>query len=154
MFDPCDHKVRQIVIKAGREIRKAKGLPEEKDITVLFNETAPLLGIAVQILRSTDASKMPAPHEMKQPDGRPIIPQRACIQCGNQTMALFPLCSSCSDAEGGKYRTMWKCTHPGCEHKEKSEKFFAKWLDELGIDFKSGTKQSLGIKTVTDEGLK
>jgi hypothetical protein len=157
-FDVCEHKIRQIIIKAAEELRKVKGLPEEKNITILFNEAAPLFGIApISLSSRKDGDHFPAPHEMKDDKGKFIVPRRDCPQCHEkESMVLGPLCRSCEDAQkdeyGGPYWTMWQCTK--CQFKEKSEKPYVKWLVEFGIDFQSGTKESLGIKTYTDEGMK
>jgi hypothetical protein len=40
---------------------------------------------------------------------------------------------------------------PGCGFSERSERTTTSWLDELGIDYGIQTKQSLGIKTITDD---
>ena len=156
-FDICEHKIRQIVIKAGMEIRKAKGLPEEKNITILFNETAPLLGIVPILLSSKDADHLPAPHEMKKEDGTPIIPLKKCPQCGKKAMEMFGLCRNCKDAEGedgksGKYKVRFKCKE--CHFQEKSEKPMVIWLQEMGVDFKSISKNALGIRIITNDGIK
>jgi rubredoxin len=143
-----------IVIKAAEEIRKAKGLPEEKNITILLNEGAPLLGVFLRQMTSTETSKLPAPHEtVDEKTGKLVIPRRDCPQCGKkEVMTLHSLCKSCTDSEGGIYKTMWMC--PECGFKDKYDRYMAVWLEELGIDFRSGTKQSMGITTITDEGLK
>jgi len=152
-FDVCDHQIRQIVIRAAQEIRKAKGLLEEKNVTVLFNEAAPLLGVIITSISSKTAFKLPAPHEMiDEKTGKFIIPKKDCPKCGEkECMNLFPLCISCKDAEGGKYKSKWECSK--CSHQEISEKAFVQWLDELEIDFQPGMKADMGIKTATDKGL-
>jgi len=152
VFDACDHKIRQLVIRAAEEIRKAKGLPEEKNITVLFNEAAPLLGVIAATLSSRNVSKLPAPHEMVNEAGKLLIPRRDCPKCGGkECMSLYALCTGCTDAEGGKYLTKWECSL--CGHKERFGKAFVQWLDEMGIDFQPGMKADMGIKTATDKGL-
>jgi hypothetical protein len=152
-FDPCPHKMTQLVLKAGTVIRELKGLPKEENITLLYNETAPLLGLAPQQMGSIEANKFPAPSEMTDPKGKLIIPRMDCPECKNEKgMLLGPLCSSCADAEGGKFKSMWKCNK--CGYKIKSEQFFTKLLIELGVEFGTGTKEEMGIKTYTDEGLK
>lgn len=154
--DICEQKIRQVAIKAAIEIRKAKGLPEERNVTILYNEVAPVLGLSVLRLTSTqNGDHLPAPHEVLSKDGKNfVIPRKDCPNCqGEKTMVLRPLCQGCRDAEEGKYKTMWACLK--CEAKEKSPKAFVQWMDELGVEIPNGaTKESLGIKTVTDEGLK
>jgi hypothetical protein len=41
----------------------------------------------------------------------------------------------------------------GCGYQEKSEKSTTEWLDELGIRYENQSKRSLGIQTLTDEGV-
>lgn len=156
-FDACEHKIRQLVIRAGKEIRKAKGLPEELNVTTLFNETAPMLGVPViQFSSERHGNHLPAPHEMKKEDGGFIVPRKDCPICNQkQSVILAPLCTGCEDAEGGKYKSVWKCLNPLCKgFKEKSEKAFVQWLNELGIEIPNGPKANFGIRTMTNEGLK
>ena len=76
-----------------------------------------------------------------------------CLHCGKkESMVLMALCRRCKDAEHGKYHTMWQCQE--CKVKDRSEKFFAQWMTELGVEMPTGTKEQLGIKTFTDTGLK
>jgi len=153
VFDPCPHQITQLVLKAGAIIRKLKGLPEEINITVLYNETAPLLGIIVAPMNSRTVDHLPSPSEMKDEKGQFVVPRKDCLSCGDkETMLLTPLCKSCEDAEGGKFKTAWICSV--CQNKEKSEKFFTQWLNELGVEIPNGSKQAMGIKTLTNEGLK
>lgn len=153
MFDICDLKIRDLAIKAARLLRKEKGLPEEKNITTLYEEIAPLLGLPPSKISSQQINHLPAPHEMINTDtGKFIVPRKDCPSCGNkESMNLHPICQSCEDAEGGKYNSMWKCEK--CQFKDKSTKYFLQWMNEMGIDI-GGMKNKLGIKTVTDEGLK
>ena len=151
-FDPCPHKITQVVLRAGKIIRQLKGLPEEKNVTTLYNETAPLLGIIPVQMYSTNANHLPSPAEMKGSDGRFIVPRKDCPQCG-ASMVLSAICPSCKDAEGGKYRSGYKCE--SCHLvDEKNEMFFSQRLSSMGIEIPTGPKQALGIKTATDEGLK
>lgn len=163
VFDACEHKIRQIVIRAGAELRKIKGLPEEKNVTILFNETAPILGIAPIQLSSRNVDHLPAPHEMKNEKGNFIIPRKDCPQCGRKDgLSLKSICPSCTDSEGGKYHTHYTCEDMGTDRKiiscgfktEKSEKFMAQRMSELNPDWQGGMKQTLGIKTTTDNGVK
>ena len=152
-FDPCVHLIKQLVIRAGGEIRKAKGLPEELNITTLYNETIVLLGIDPIRTTSEFTNKMPAPHESTDKNGKLVIPRKTCTECNEvESMALHSLCKSCTDSEGGQFKTMWLCGK--CGAKEKSNKFLVQWLDELGVEFSDGTKQDMGIKTVTDNGIR
>ena len=152
-FDPCEHQKTQIVLKAGAIIRQLRGLPEENNITLLYNETAPLLGIIVQTMSSKDVDHLPSTAEMRNEQGNFVVPRKDCPKCGSKkNMLLTPLCKSCADAEGGKFKTAWVCST--CQNKEKSEKFFTQWLNELGVEIPEGMKQAIGIKTLTNDGLK
>jgi hypothetical protein len=157
-FDLEIHNVKQILIKCGRALREAKGLPSEKNISVLYREASEALGIPLIETTSVDADHLPAPHEMMSPDGNKfVVPRKDCPQCGGkETIVLGPLCASCADAkdeEGNiRYHTMWKCL--SCDAKDRSEMFFSQWMTELGIEMPTGPKQALGIKTFTDAGMK
>jgi len=155
-FNICEHHIRDLVLKAGVVIRQLKGLPEEKNITVLYNETAPLLGITPFQMHSGDINHLPAPAEVRTDRGAFAIPRKDCEHCGGkETVVLYPLCQSCEEAEGGKYKAAWTCQSKDCGYKEKLEKPFIEILEELGVEIPNGaSKQSLGIKTMTDEGLK
>jgi hypothetical protein len=151
-FDPCPHKITQIILRAGIIIRELKGLPEEKNVTILYNETAPLLGVAVTQMSSRTADHLPSPAEMKDQFGGFVVPRKPCLKCGG-TMVLGPICLSCADAEGGKYKSGYKCE--ACQFvDDKSKMFFSQRLTSIGIDVPEGIKQSLGIKTLVDDGLK
>jgi len=150
-FDECDHRIRNIVIRTGKIIRQIKGLPKEKNISILYDETAPLLGLIPSNLSSNNYNHLPTPEESAR--GNPNSPLvQICPECGKKSYVLRGLCRSCKDAEGGIYRTMFECFE--CKHKERSKEPMVVWLDRLGIDFKTQSKASLGIKTVTDDGLK
>lgn len=156
-FDPKIHEVKQILIKCGRALRKAKGLPEELDVTVLYNEASEALGIPLIRTTTGNADHLPSPREMMKPDGMPVIPLRDCPKCGQNSMQIFGLCPTCKDAKGengepGKYKTKFMCTE--CKHEEKSEKHMVIWLQEMGVDFGNQSKKELGIKTITDDGIK
>ena len=162
-FDPCPHQITEIVLKAGAVIRQLKGLPEENNITILYNETAPLLGIAPKLMSSKDVDHLPAPHEMKNDQGNFTIPRKDCPQCGRKDgLSLKSICPSCTDSEGGKYHTMYSCEEMGLDGKligcgfktEKSERFMAQRMSEENPDWEGGMKQELGIKTITDSGVK
>lgn len=144
VFDPCPHQITQIVLKAGAIIRQLKGLPEEKNITILYNETAPLLGIIVVPMDSKTVNHLPSPAEMKDEAGRFVVPRKDCPKCGG-IMVLGPICSSCTDAEGGKYKTGYKCEV--CQFvDDKNEEFFTQRLSRMGIEIPGGMKQAMGIK--------
>ena len=155
-FDPQAHQDRQTLILAATVRRRLKGLPEEKNISVLYNEICTILELPVIEISSKDANHFPAPHEMTDATNRFVVPRKDCPSCPDfeekQSMILTAICRSCEDAEGGKYKTMWQCQR--CKYKEKSEKVFIQWLNELGIEIPNGPKVALGIKTITDEGLK
>ncbi len=162
-FDPCPHQVTQVILKAGVLIRQLKGLPEEKDITKLYNETAPLFGIIPQLMSAKTANHLPSPAEMKDAKGKFFIPRKDCPQCGRKDgLSLKSICPSCTDSEGGKYHTMYSCEETGPDKKiigcgfktEKSDKFMVQRMSELNPDWQGGMKQELGIKTTTDTGLK
>jgi len=163
-FDPEIHKVKEIIIKCGRALREAKGLPEEKNISILYDEASMALGIPMIETTTGDADHLPAPHEMKNEGGKFIVPRKDCPQCGRKDgLSLKSICPSCTDSEGGKYHTMYSCEEMGsftgkpigCGFKtEKSEMFMAQRMSELNPDWQSGMKADMGIKTVTDDGLK
>lgn len=153
-FDTCEHRIRQVVIKAGIQRRKDLGLPEENNITLLYNEMAPLLGIPIVQLNSKMADHLPSPAEMKDADGKFIVPYKSCPKCGKMTF-LLPICQSCKDAEGG-FMSGYKCDEKngGCGFvDEKTDEAWSKRLRKMGINIPDGTKESLGVKTITDKGL-
>lgn len=156
-FDPCPHQITQVVLKAGAIIRQLKGLPEEKNITVLYNEMAPLLGITPVQTSSREADHLPKLQQIIKDDGTPLVPLQKCPECGKDSMEIFGLCPTCEDAKGekgepGKYRTKFICKE--CAYSERSEKHMVMWLQEMGVDFGNQTKKELGVKTITDEGVK
>lgn len=157
VFDPCPHKITQTVLRAGAVIRALKGLPEEKNITILYRETAQLLGIPILDLSSRDARKYPSIAEMEKEDGSPLVPLQKCPKCEKYSMEMFGLCPTCEDAKGengepGKYKTKFVCKE--CSYSERSEKHMVIWLQEMGVDFGNQTKKELGVRTITDEGIK
>ena len=159
-FDPCQHKLTQLILRAGEVIRKLKGLPEENNITTLYNETAPLLGIIVQTMSSKDADHLPSPAEMKNEIGSFVLPRKDCPKCGKENnYVIISICPSCKDSEGGEFKSGWKCNEKtgGCGYiGDKSEMFFTQRLKEEfpDIEIPTGSKLSLGIRTITDSGLK
>jgi len=152
VFDPCPHHITQIVLQAGAIIRALKGLPEEKNITKLYQETAPLFGLPPTQMNSMTANHYPTIEESEKELGAKWIPRKACPKC-DAMMILSPICQSCADAEGGKYKTGYKCVACGFVD-DKSPLFFSQRLKEMGVEIPEGMKQNIGIKTITDEGLK
>jgi len=156
-FNPEIHQVKLIIIKCGKALREAKGLPEEKNITTLYEEASAILGMPTISTTTQDADHLPAPHEMVRENGTPIIPLRKCPRCGKEAMQMFGLCHTCKDAEGengeiGKYKVKFECKE--CQFQEKSDKPMVLWLQEMGVDFGMMSKKNLGIKTITDDGIK
>ena len=167
-WEAAPQLVRQILITAGQRIRELQSLLPEEDLEKLAHDTAIEFGLidldsAVQeemakVQKGEVVSKLPAPHEMKDEQGKFIVPRKDCPQCGEkESMILGPLCTTCEDAKGedgkqGFYKSMWQCIK--CSNKDKSEKRFVQWLTELGVDFGSGTKESMGIRTYTNNGFK
>jgi hypothetical protein len=168
-FDPCPEQITQIAIRAMRIIRELKGLPEEKNVTTLFKEAVSLLAIHpawVGKRTSGVANHLPSPSEMKTSQGTYVIPRRNCPKCGKEnSFRLDPLCQSCEDAEGGKYKSMWFCgemergtktliSGTGCGHKEPSKDSITKYKVEHGMEVEVGFKKEIGMDTRTEQGLK
>lgn len=163
-FDPCDHKIRTMVVEFGKALRKVQGLPEESNITILYKEGLKAIGVEEVKITSATADHLPAPHEMKDDQGKFIVPRKDCPQCGRKDgLSLKSICPSCTDSEGGKYHTMYSCEEfgsftgkpIGCGFKtDKSEKFMVQKMSEENPDWQGGMKQDLGVKTVTDSGIK
>jgi len=154
-FDVCEHRIRNIAIRAAREIRKAKGLSEEGNVTVLFEWIAPILGIPIVKFNSRMADHLPSPAEIKDYRGEFIIPNKPCPQCGKTTF-LGSICQSCEAAEGGKYKSGYTCDEKrgGCGLvDDKTDEWISQRLKRIGIKIPDGTKESLGIKTLTNDGL-
>jgi len=145
-FNIEEHIERQKIIKYGRE-----KWPHEKNINKLYEMAAKEMGVEVKIQNTTKANHLPTPQESAKENPHHSLVQ-ICPECGKKAYTLRGLCRSCKDAEGGIYRTMFECFE--CKHKERSKEPMVVWLDRLGIDFKTQSKASLGIKTVTDDGLK
>jgi len=162
-FDLCQHEKTQLILKAGAVIRSLKGLPEEKNVSDLYVETCLLLGIVPKKVNSRNTDHLPSPQEMKDKDGKFVVPRKDCPGCnGKEIVVLAPLCQSCADAEGGKYKSVWSCLQ--CGWKEKLQEPFMKALvntwrerglseEEISERLPSGDKRVLGIKTLTDKGL-
>lgn len=163
-FDPEIHKVKEIIIKCGRALREAKGLPEELNISILYREASLALGLPLIQTTTADADHLPAPHEMLVPGGQKfVIPRKDCPQCGRKGgLSLKSICPSCTDSEDGKYHTMYSCEEMGMDRKligcgfktDRSEKFMVQRMSEENPNWEGGMKQGLGIKTITDDGIK
>jgi predicted Zn-ribbon and HTH transcriptional regulator len=149
-FDPCDHKIRQLVIRAGKLLRKAKGLPEEKNITIIFEETAPLLGVFIGTMNSAIVDHLPRLEEMKDEQGKLILPAKDCPKCGSK-QSVFPMsvCSNCADWKEG-YRSSWSCISRGCGYKELLKTSYATLLDEVAPGWQKFRQQW----KQTEEGVK
>ncbi len=145
-FDIVLHQERQKIISYGRT-----KWPEEKNITKLYEMATKELGVEVKILDTVTANHLPTPEESakENPNSKLTI---ICPKCGEKSYVLHPICRGCKDSEDGKYKTMFLCYK--CKYKEKSEKWLAQWMKELGIELPDGMKRHLGIQTVTNEGLK
>jgi len=151
-FDACEHKMRLLLIQFGQYLN-----PEEKDVTKLYRNACNALQIPVVMVNSLVADHLPAPWEMKDEKGEFFVPRKKCPKCGKEnSLILASICAACKDSENGKFKSAWKCLDEGeCGFiTEKSEKFFSQRLKEMGREVPNGSKEMLGIKTITDEGLK
>ena len=154
-FDSCEHRITQLILRVGELRRKEQGLPPENNITVLYDETMGWLGMVPKRMTSGQVDHLPSPSEITKDDGKFIIPRRACPKCGTaQSLVLVSLCPSCEASEGGKYHSAWRCMTKDCGYMEKSNKFLTQVLTDLGIEFQTGSKKDMGIKTITDDGVK
>jgi hypothetical protein len=158
--DICQHQITQVVLKAGAIIRSLRGLPPENNVTLLYGEIAPLLGISVVPMNSKNMDHLPSPIEMKNEKGKFIIPNKPCPRCG-KTAFLGSICQSCEDAkdENGKvvYKSGYLCDarFGGCGFiDEKNGEWITQRVSKMGREIPTGTKESLGIGTATDEGVK
>jgi len=145
-FDPKIHQIKIMIIRCGQLLD-----PDEKNITKLYEETSRKLGVPLIATSTAETDHLPTPEESarENPDNPHV---QVCPKCGEKSYFMLGLCRTCKDAEGGKYKTMFECYK--CHHKEKSEEPVVVWLERLGIDFGTQTKASLGVKTVTDDGIK
>jgi hypothetical protein len=157
VFDPQIHHDRHSLIQVAIIRRRLTGLPEEKNISVLYNEICLLLGLPSIEILSTEADHFPSPGETDGV-GKFIVPRKDCSKCGKKEgMLLTPLCVSCKEAEGGKYKSGYTCNQKlgGCGFvDDKTDEWFTQRLSRMGMEIPTGTKESLGILTSTDEGLK
>jgi hypothetical protein len=61
---------------------------------------------------------------------RDVFPKLDCPKCGHKkSMQLRPLCGGCKEAQGGKFKTAWRCLK--CNHEEVSDKGITQWWKEL-----------------------
>lgn len=150
-WDICDHKLRDLIMRAEKECRRLENKEEERNITTLYLDGCKRFNLAPRQPKSTDVSHLPTPEESGKanPDSPWVL---LCPKCKEKSYVMYPICRSCKDSEGGKYRTMFKCFK--CNHVDKSEKFFSQWISDMGLEMPTGSKKELGIKTVTNTGLK
>ncbi len=182
-FDAVPHLMRLLVIAMGRflhpdETDLSKLYDETAaELGVLpFANPSPVNRAGVGIAQESAAVvRLPAPHEMKTAEGDFVIPRKDCPKCGGkQTVVLTDICQSCADAEGGKYKSAWTCSievggrvieNKDCGYKGKNQKtvigvVVEEWRkqglseDEIMRRLPNGSKQALGIKILTDEGLR
>lgn len=138
-LNSCDQRVNNILILIGKYFS-----PGEKNITVALKIASEKLGVRVQTIEGGKREGL-----NKFINGGVVF---KCLKCGGDGMRVIPLCPTCEASEKGKYKTQLKCAL--CNFEEKSIKYTVQWYNEFGFDYKSGTKKELGIKTLTDEGLK
>ncbi|RPI53399.1 MAG: hypothetical protein EHM49_04395 [Deltaproteobacteria bacterium] len=145
-FDQCEHEKRTLIISFGKYLN-----PNEKNVTKLYTDACVALGIIPGVFTSRDADHLPSPGEsaISHPES-PLI--SVCPKCGERTYVLEGICQKCKDSEGGKYKARKKCYK--CGEQEKFEDHLVTVLDRLGISYGNQSKNSLGIRTLTDEGLK
>lgn len=75
-----------------------------------------------------------------------------CPWCGLRGLVIYDLCKKCKQSEEGKYKTKLQCIK--CGKEELRQDYAVKVMTDLKIDFTPGPKRDLGIKTITDEGIK
>lgn len=138
-FDPCNHKVNMILIACGELF-----FPEEKNVTALLNKTAALIGVQPEEFTSDQADHLPTPQETG--------PFFLCPKCGIKKLTIDGLCPTCTESEDGKFHSKLSCS--ACGFSEKSIKHIVTQLIDFGHDFSSSQKETLGIKTITDQGKK
>lgn len=145
-FDLCEHNIRQIIIKCGKLL-----YPDENDVTVLYQKTCVLLGRRTDLVSSSSVNHLPSPEESAKADPLNKL-TTICPKCGKRSYVIYGLCKSCKDAENGIYKTMFKCYE--CQYQVKSKEPIVIWMQRLGIEFGTQSKESLGVRTITDEGVK
>jgi predicted RNA-binding Zn-ribbon protein involved in translation (DUF1610 family) len=136
-FDPCKHQFNLLLARVGEYFNQ-----KEKNVSVLAAQAAEMFGFTPYPLTSEDGTHLPTPAETG--------PFFKCPACGEESLVIKDLCSTCEDSEKGKYKTKYFCIK--CPFSEKSPKHSASVLTDLGYDFKFQTKESLGIKLLKDPG--
>jgi hypothetical protein len=161
-IDICQHRETQILIKVAQALRKLKGMPEQNNVSILHQEGLDFIGMPRPMIDSNNADRPPTTIEQLMAKGYPV-PVKNCEACGTKrSVTLTSICQSCKDAVGG-YLSMWVCLRCGWKNKLKKS-FIAIWreslretgMTEAEIDqvIPQGTKEALGIKTMTDNGLR
>jgi hypothetical protein len=142
-FDVCQHQIKKIIIDCGKLL-----WPDEKNVTVLYEKTCDALKVPRVRVTSAHATHLPTPEESVKADQELA---RECPKCGKKAFFVYSICQTCKQSENGKYKTLLACYE--CRTSERSEDPLVVWLDRLGIDYGTQSKASLGIKTLTDDGL-
>jgi len=145
-FNAEEHLERIRIITYGR-----KKWPDEKNITKLYQMACKDLGVEAKTISTSTASRLPTPEESAKEDPKSKF-SIICPKCSKKSYVLHPLCKSCKDAEGGIYRSAFKCYE--CGKMERSKEPLVIWMQRLGIEFGTQSKESLGVRTITDEGVK
>lgn len=130
-FDPCKQKINFILLRCGEHL-----FPGEKNISALILKTSILLGTTPEKLTTENGDRSPSP--------RQTGPFFLCPKCKEKKLTITELCSTCPEAQGGKFKVKLYCT--ACGHEQFSEQQTVQLLTTLGYDFKLQTKASLGIK--------
>ena len=149
-WDACKHLLKMVIINAERECQRLEKKSNEPNITLLYEAGSRRFGVDyIETNSRDDAKKLPGPYDNESESRMPIL---KCPGCGKWSFKLYGICGGCKDSEDGKYHSAWKCDH--CDYIEKTEKFQTQILNELGVDFGNVPKAKLGIRTITDEGIK
>jgi len=125
--------------------------PSQKNITKLYEMACRDLGVESKIISMPTSNHLSIPEESVKESIQSKL-SALCPKCGKKSFTLYPLCRSCKDAEGGKYKVIFRCYE--CKFEGKSMEPLVVWLERLGIEFGTQSRKSLGIKTITDGGLK
>lgn len=181
-FDASHQLIRLITIAAGEKLREARWQDAEPDKDKLFAETIKEFGLdnmaqdgsamptvlpisKMGMNRPMGADHLPSPQEMKDDQGNYVMPRDKCPKCGKEgAIIIHPICPTCEKSEKGKYFTELFCGErdkegvliqgTGCGYSEVSTKRYSQWLTEKNPNWRGGMKKDLGVKTVTDDGLK
>lgn len=138
-FDECKQKFNLLLARVGAHLN-----PAEKNLTILINEAAKTFGLPPYKISSNQGDHLPPPSETG-----PFFP---CPICNKKTLTLTSLCRSCKESQNGRFKSKLDCS--ACSYSALSEKFVVTILEEFGYNFSSAQKSDIGIKTLTDEGLK